>query len=220
MSDTEADTVEEAVDNDILLKAVRLDCVSLFWPSPKSIGVLGAAKFVVRSRVERHKLADADPSIEARIVSLFKSVKVLEPMPDELDRAADLEREAQRRASPLDSGETQLAAVAATRRLALFTTGDKRAIASFEAMRGAAPWLDALAGRIRCLEQLVAAVAAAGGAFSELASRVCADARADKTLTICFGCFGGSSPSATDVADCLSSYISAVRRAAPTLLAP
>jgi hypothetical protein len=218
MSDDEGGAIEEAVDNDVLLKAVRLDCVLLFWPSPESIGVLGAARFVVRGRVEREQL-DSDPSVQARIALLFKSVSMLEPTPNELDLAADLEREAQRRAFSLDTGETQLAAIAATRRLALFTTGDKRAIASFEAMRAAAPWLNALAGRIRCLEQLVGAVAADEAVFSELASRVCADARADKTLSICFGCLGTSLPSATDVADCLTSYISAVRQTAPTLLA-
>lgn len=218
MSSGEGGPIEEAVDNDILLKAVRLDCVSVFWPSPQLIGVLGAARFVLRSRVGREKLADADASVDARMVSLFESVSVLEPTSDELDLAADLEREAQRRALPLDSGETQLAAMAATRQLALFTTGDKRAVARFETMRQVAHWLDALTGRVRCLEQLVAAVVADHAVFPEFALRVCADPHADTTLSICFGCLGGSSPAATDVTDCLDSYISDVRQTAPTLL--
>jgi predicted nucleic acid-binding protein len=217
MSDA-AVTVEEAVDNDVVWKAIRLDCASTFWPSPELIGVLGAARFVVRARVERKKLADAEPTVEERMVSFFRCVSVLEPTPDELDLAADVEREAQRRALPLDTGESQLAAMAATRGLALFTTGDKRAIESFEAMRPTASWLDALEGRVRCLEQLVVNVVAAEAVFPGLATRVCADADADKTLSICFGCLGGSSPSAADVVDCLASYISAVRETAPTLL--
>jgi hypothetical protein len=210
--------IDEAVDNDVLLKALRFDSVANFWPVLASIGVLGAARFVVRDRIRRGKLAAVDPSIEDRAAALFGAVSELEPTSDELDLANDLEREAQRMALPLDPGESQLCAIVAVRGLALFTTGDKRAIESLEKMRGVAPWLGRLAGRIRCLEQLVAAVVLDGAVLAELGPRVCADPQADTALSICFGCLGGSSPTASDVASCLNSYINAVRESAPTLL--
>jgi hypothetical protein len=217
MTDSDA-PIDEAVDNDVLLKALHLDCIAIFWPVLASIGVLGAARFVIRDRIWRGKFAEADPSIEDRAAAVFDAACELEPTSDELDLANGLEREAQRMALPLDAGESQLCAMVAVRGLALFTTGDKRAIASLEKMRGVAPWLDKLAGRVRCLEQLVAATVRDGGVFAELAPRVCADPRADTTLSICFGCLGKSSPTASDVASCLGSYINAVRESAPTLL--
>jgi hypothetical protein len=217
MTDSDA-PIDEAVDNDVLLKALRLDCIATFWPVLASIGVLGAARFVIRDRIRRGKLAEADPSIEDRASALFDAVCELEPTSDELDLANGLEREAQRMALSLDAGESQLCAMVAVRDLGLFTTGDKRAVESLEKMRGVAPWLDKLAGRIRCLEQIVAAVVYDRAVFAELGQRICADLQADTTLSICFGCLGGSSPTASDVALCLSSYINAVREAAPTLL--
>jgi hypothetical protein len=218
MTDSGA-AVDEAVDNDVLLKALRLDCVAILWPALTTIGVLGAARFVIRDRIRRGKLGEADPTIEDRATAVFDAAWDLEPTSDELDLANGLEREAQRMALPLDAGESQLCAMVAVRGLARLTTGDKRAIESLEKMRVVAPWLGKLAGRIHCLEQLVAAAIADDAVFAEFGPRVCADASADKTLSICFGCLGGSSPSASDVASCLSSYINALRESAPTLLA-
>jgi hypothetical protein len=212
--------IDEAVDNDVLLKALRLGCIAIFWPALPSIGVLGTAKFVIRDRIQRDKLVEANSVIQDHAAALFDDACELEPTSDELDLANELEREAQRMALPLDAGESQLSAIVAVRGVALFTTGDKRAIEGLEKMRGAAPWLDKLAGRIRCLEQLVAAPVADDEVFAELAARVCADASVDKALAICFGCLGGSSPSASDVSSCLNSYIGAVRESAPTLLIP
>jgi hypothetical protein len=208
----------EAVDNDVLLKALRLDCAAIFWPALESIGVLGAAKYVIRDRIRRGKLAESDPSIEGRAAALFEAASELEPTSDELDLANELEREAQRIALPLDAGESQLCAMVALRSLPLFTTGDKRAIESLEKMGGLARWLDKLASKIRCFEQLVASAVADEAVFAVFAPRVCADASVDKTLSICFGCLGGSSPSRADVTACLGSYIEAVRTSAPTLL--
>jgi hypothetical protein len=183
-----------------------------------SIGVLGAARFVICDRIKRGKLDDFEPSIEDRAAALFDAVCELEPTSDELNLANELEREAQRMGLPLDAGESQLCAIVAERGLARLTTGDKRAIESLEKICGAAPWLDKLSGRICCLEQLVAAAVADAAVFAELCPRVCADTSVDKTLSICFGCLGDSSPSIPDVTACLSSYIEAVRASAPTLL--
>lgn len=219
MTDAGGDVpTSEAVDNDIVLKALRLDCTAMFWSALESIGVLGAAKYVIRDRIRRGKLTEDDPSIEDRAAALFEAASALEPTSDELDLANELEREAQRMALPLDTGESQLCAVVALRGLALLTTGDKRAIKSLEKLRALAPWLEKLTGKIRCLEQLVAAAVVDDAVSTALGSRVCADASVDKTLSICFGCLGGSSPSKSDVAACLRSYIEALRMSAPTLL--
>lgn len=212
-------TVDEALDNDVILKAVRYTATELFWPPGTQAGVLGAAKYVVGGRIKRAKLVKARPTIEDELWALLDRTELLEPSEYEVARAADLEREAQRRSLPLDAGESQLAAMVVERAIALITTGDKRAIASFEQLLDVTPWLVTLCRRVRSLEQLVLPLARDARAFPTLVSRVCSDPEADKTLSICFGCYGDGDPGRDGVEEGLVSYIEALRRDAPKILA-
>lgn len=213
-------TVDEALDNDVILKAVRYGATELFWPSATRLGVLGAGKYVVAGRIKREKLAEAKSSIEDDLTVFLNRTEVLEPSEHEVTRAAELEREAQKRSLPLDAGESQLAAMVVEREIALMTTGDKRAIASFERLLEAAPWLTALCGRVRCLEQVALAVVRDADAFETLARCVCSDPGADETLSICFSCYGGGDPLRGAAEGGLVSYIEALRGDAPHVLAP
>lgn len=213
-------TVDEALDNDVILKAVRYGATDLFWPSATRLGALGAAKYVVRGRIRREKLADSKATIESDLTAFLDRVEILEPSEHELICAAELEREAQQRSLPLDAGESQLASMVAGRAIALMTTGDKRAIASFEQLLEAAPWLTALCGRVRCLEQVALEVVGDDAAFDLLAQSVCSDLGADKTLSICFSCYGGGDPVRGAVEEGLASYIDALRTDAPKVLRP
>lgn len=218
-SDTGA-SVDEALDNDVVLKAVRYGATELFWPEPRRLAVLGAAMYVVAGRIKRLKLAKTRPKIDDELTSFLARTELLEPSDDELTRAAELEREAQRRSLPLDAGESQLAAMVVERAIALMTTGDKRALASFEQLLKAASWLEALRGRVRSLEQLVLDLARDDEVFETLAQRVCSDPDADTTLRICFSCYEGGHAARDAVEYGLVSYIGALRANAPQILAP
>ena len=211
--------VDEALDNDVILKAVRYGATELFWPSTTRLGVLGAGKYVVAGRIKREKLEDRKATIKDDLTAFLGRAEVLEPSEHEVNRAAELEREAQKRSLPLDAGESQIAAMVVERAIALMSTGDKRAIASFEQLLEAAPWLMQLCGRVRCLEQVALAVARDDGAFETLVLCVCSDPEADNTLSICFSCYSGGDPRRGAVEEGLVSYIEALRGDAPQVLA-
>jgi predicted nucleic acid-binding protein len=213
-------TVDEALDNDVVLKAVRYGATDLFWPVARHLGVLGAGKYVVAGRIKRLKLGETRPTIEDELRSFLARTEVLEPADEEVNRAAELEREAQRRSLPLDSGESQLAAMVAERAIALMTTGDKRAVATFEHLLQASPWLAGLCGHVRSLEQLVLEIARDDEVFEALAQCVCSDPDADTALRICFSCYGGAHAVRDVVEQGLVSYIGALRADAPHILAP
>jgi hypothetical protein len=206
--------VDEAIDNDVLLKAVRYCLVALLWPEEHRLGVLGAARFVVGKRLE--SLTPARPEAVAELKGLLDRALVLEPSEDEVAVAADLERQAQELALPLDSGESQLAAIAVTRAISLITTGDKRAIVSLQVLLAHTVWLQALCGRVRSLEQLVLGALEDEG-FARLATAICADREADKALSTCFSCFGGTPTPASAEAG-LRSYIDDLRKTAPDVM--
>ena len=213
-------TVDEALDNDVILKAVRYGATDLFWREARHLGALGAARYVVAGRIKRLKLAETRPTIDTELASFLARTEVLEPSHDELTRAAELEREAQQESLPLDVGESQLAAMVVERAIRLMTTGDKRAIASFEQLLDAAPWLVALCGRVRSLEQLVLEIARNDALFGTLAECVCSDPDADMTLRICFSCYGSGHAARDSVEQALVSYIGALRADAPRVLTP
>jgi len=206
--------VDEAIDNDVLLKAVRYCLTALLWPTERSLGVLGAARFVVGKRVA--SLAPGRPEPAAELELFLERAIVLEPTDEEVALAADLERQAQELALPLDNGESQLAAIVVTRVIALLTTGDKRAIVSLQALLQHVPWLQPIHRRCRSLEQLLLG-ALEDEVFAVLTAAVCADRDADKALSMCFSCFGGTATSALVEAG-LTSYIADLRKAAPDVL--
>jgi hypothetical protein len=172
---------------------------------------------VIGKRIERTKLNESRPEVKGNLEDLLRRAQVLEPTDDEVRLAAKLERAALEKSLPLDSGESQLAAMVAERGITALTTGDKRAIKSFNQLLVAESWLNAICGRVRCLEQLVLESARKYNAFMVLTNAVCADREADATLSICFGCFSDRSEAA-DAEQGLLSYIADVRNDAPDIL--
>lgn len=208
------DAPDAAVDNDVLIKA---SCYGLAQQldAGRSLAVLGAAKFVVASRIDRMRLcSDREPARTSALDLIARSAS-LEPSTDELGFAVEIETAAQRRGLELDAGESQLAAIVLTRGIAMLETGDKRAIRAFEALLDEIPLLYGLRGRLRCLEQIIARCVPVMDA-DKLANAVCAHPHVDKTLSICCGCFGPRA-AALDF-DGLASYIGALRAEAPRVL--
>ena len=208
--------VKKLADNDVLIKCAayrlleRLDAAG-----PGAVGVLGAARYVVTSAIANHdRLVDRE-SAQTEWSSFLNETQELEPSPDEIELATELEELANELGLALDVGESQLCAMAVRRPGTLVLTGDKRCITAAESLRAVARDLTSLDGRVACLEQLLHAICAELG-FGAVRTRVCAEPKADRALSVCFSC---RSPEISDGDDAgLRSYIAKVRATAPSLL--
>jgi predicted nucleic acid-binding protein len=207
-----------AVDNDVLIKAACYGLAAELEGS-RSLGVLGAAKYVVAGRIDRMALSGDRDGARSAALDLIARSSVLEPSRDELDLATAIETAAQRRGLELDAGESQLAAMIVHRGIAVLETGDKRAIKGFEVLLDELSDLGALRGRLRCLEQIVAHCLDAVGSDA-LARAICGEPHVDKTLSICFRCFSPPPHAAAPDRDGLDSYIAALRASAQRVLEP
>jgi hypothetical protein len=208
------------IDNDILVKGA---CYRLLAEVANSIpggghcGVLGAAKFVVPHYIRRQKLAGDVAAAEMCFFSFLASSEALEPSPDERELAAALEANAQQLSLSLDPGESQLVSILVSRVLPWLATGDKRAIVALEKLVDTDARLAGLAGKIRCLEQLVQQMLT-NGDCTIIRNAICSEAAVDKALTICFSCSSQDSPSGS-IRQGLDSYIGAIRASAARVLA-
>lgn len=207
-----------AVDNDVLLKALSYGLEGLFWPEThqSKIGVLGAARFVLLDRLAKANLKRNHT--DRALKQLLNRAEVLEPDSAEIALAARVEKRASELGLELDGGESQLAAMVAKRGIDLFETGDKRAILGLEPMVGEITELAVLCGRVRCLEQIAHRLAAADEHFAIVAGCICDESDVDRSLSTCFSCYSGIEAEQDMVLEALSSYIGAIREAAPTVL--
>ncbi|MEA2621826.1 MAG: hypothetical protein QOH61_736 [Chloroflexota bacterium] len=208
-----------ALDNDIVLKASCYQSSSLLWRDvgpADSIGVLGAARFVVSKLIPRMELTASLDDILAELARILGRASVLEPTDDEAAFAAEIEVRASQNGQQLDSGESQLAAMVVLRSLDLLQTGDKRGIRALEVLLDAVAEMAPLSGRVMCLEQLVRR-AVEQGSMTELRPSVCRERAVDTAMTMCFACHTPDL-SADDVLSGLTSYIEDLRRHAPRVL--
>jgi hypothetical protein len=215
--------VEAAVDNDVLFKGacygLLFSLVEIIPCQPTDVGVLGAAPFVVRNLFWHARIA-GDP--EAAIRSweeFYNQAEVLEPSIQEVKLAAELEFTAQVSNLSLDSGESQLCAIAIERGSKLIT-GDKRAItclAEILAQHRRAP-----AGKVLCLEQLFLKLLIRLDPL-EIRRAVCKEIGIDRALSACFSCYRGNGEDEggdpNSWSEGLASYISELRKVAGTILA-
>jgi hypothetical protein len=213
--------ISAVVDNDVLIKGASyrlLDrALSLSQLGEGKRGILGAAPFVVRNRLNKrppkHGALGAISSFEA----VLPHFDLLEPSDAEAQLAAELEYEAQGLGTDLDTGESLLAAIVLARGISCFATGDKRAIAALGRLAevSVSP-TRGLVHRIACLEQLMLWLTAIY-TTSLIKGAVCAEKEVDRALSICFSC---SSPE-VDETECLialCSYIEDLKMLAGDLL--
>jgi hypothetical protein len=204
-------------DNDIILKAVCYDAFDEFlgeYSAETPIGMLGAARYVVRKRISKLGLTAGATAAFERLNVLLQSASVVEPSSVESLWAAELEIRAQQQGVSLDSGESQLCAVVVSRIIPWLLTGDKRAIRGLQHLLAFDDRLSGLKKRVVCLEQLALIVQARGGE-RELRSKICAEPGVDKSLSICFSCSNSESTASAG----LQSYIAALRAEAADILA-
>jgi hypothetical protein len=210
------------LDNDVFLKGCCYklldELVLSVCSSEDSLGVLGAARFVVESQIRKRGLSGKLQDALDYFRHFLKRTEVVEPTTEEQFLAADLELAGSRAGVSLDSGESQLCAILVLRMVPTLVTGDKRAMRAVERLLDVEERLMPICGCIRCLEQLVLA-AVSGGMHKEVRDAVCLEPGVDKTLTICFSCTSGRGLLESSI-ECLNSYIDDLRASAPRVLAP
>jgi hypothetical protein len=204
------------VDNDVIIKIAlwclgdaMLGCTTLDGTPP---AILGVARYVVAGRLAKAlRLADR-VAASAAFEAMQTAMTIIEPNDEEIADAADFEATASALGLDLDPGESQLLAILGRRGCDALLTGDKRAICAIEQI---AP--KEAAGRIACLEQLMADVVRRSET-SAIRARVCAEPAADRAITVCFACSSINTPTEVDVKAGLTSYTEDLRRRASTVL--
>lgn len=178
------------------------------------MGVLGSARWVCNARLQEFVLrGDASPDVLDVFHEALSRVEELEPTREELLLAAKLEAASGELRLPLDTGESQLAAVVAFRG-GLLLTGDKRAIAALEHLSsGDTSELDSLTGRVASLEHVMMTLILHLGA-TRVRRAVCESPTADTAMRLAFTCGGTPSDSPPQG---LLSYLNAVQASATRL---
>ena len=127
--------VQVAADNDVLIKGA---CYRLLvhllteLQNHGTAGTLGAAKFVVPYRLRTlDSVMNRDDAL-AQFQAFMEFATGLEPTDSEVELATRIEEEAQRAGVEIDTGESQLCAIAIRRGIPVVLTGDKRAVEGLE----------------------------------------------------------------------------------------
>lgn len=208
-----------ALDNDVVLK---LACYRLLdklpgtvAAEPRSIYILGAARFVIRNAITRSRRIQDKQQAQGEVSQFINSVSVIEPDQREIELATELEELAITSGFDVDTGESQLLAVAANRLFALLVTGDKRAVLGIEQLLAVVASLAPVAGRVVILEQVISRMVHVLGS-AQVCQLVCAEREVDKAVAICCSCH--SPELVPNPAASLASYIGDLRSKAPRAL--
>lgn len=211
--------MRSVTDNDVLLKGACygfLRALVAKVPGEGPSGVLGSSQFIVPKKISKMRLNGSPARALNELASFLKESHIIEPSTDEQVMAARFEATAQRLALNLDAGESQLLAVVVSRNVSWLITGDKRAIISIEPVVKNESHLRFVAGKIRCLEQLVRDLLLAD-AVEFIRASICAEPTVDKALSICLGCTGEGAI-LEEILTGLASYIEDLRQKAPVVL--
>ena len=147
-----------AVDNDVILKGacygLLADLIQAIPCDLRDVGVLGAARFVIRRLLPRAAVSRDLGAVDQCLRDFFRQAEILEPTMEELRFAATLELTAQTMDVDLDVGESQLCAIVVARAAEWFATGDKRAVLALEKILLQLGQTAGMDGKVLCFEQL------------------------------------------------------------------
>ncbi len=210
------------LDNDVLIKAScysiseeLIDILSAFGGA----NVVGVTRYIVEKQIQRSSRVIDKISANSEFKKLLASLTDIEPTEAEILLAAELETHALEKNLHIDSGESQILAIALYRTAMMMVTGDKRAIGGIEPVLEAIGKSGLCDGRVVCLEQIIMSVLSRLSA-EDLQKKVCREIHADKTLTLVFSCKSCSPVDENNAKDGLASYIRHVRASAPSALFP
>ena len=200
-------------DNDLIFKLAAY-CrhgylISGLGPEPAQM--LPATKFVLKDLARKSRRVTNREAVQAAVEEAVAGLAIISPSPEAIALAAQLEEAAKAHSLELDTGESQLLAIALMEPVRLILTGDKRAVAAIELLAAVE-----LAGRIACLEQVLAALAEREP-LDELRAAVCSEPRIDTAATMVFGC-SQSTCTREQVSEGLASYIEHLRKNAERCL--
>lgn len=210
-----------AVDNDVAYKAICYaiapQLLSQEHLGCDTIAILGSARFVLTGLLKKERFLAWEVG-EQRLADLLEFSQFIEPSEEEVLFAADLEAAAMATGLQLDTGESLLASVLTTRGLDSFVTGDKRAVEALGCLRDDIAQLEAMDGKVVCLEMIVADLLQKVDPVW-LRSSICAQPKVDRSLAICFSC-SSETREVEEVLEGLRSYTSHARKASNGLIAP
>lgn len=198
-------------DNDAILKFSAYACwrtlsATDFFPP----AILKVATFSLASQGRKARRITDVALFRAQLSAFLALCQVLEPSPDEIAFATDLEEQAIALGEEFDTGESQLVAVLVTRLLPRLVTGDKRAVIALAALD-----MPEAYGRLCCLEQVLCHLVEHGD-WHALRNQICAESKADTAVRIAFKCH--SEADQADVHGGLASYIANLRARTGNLL--
>jgi hypothetical protein len=203
------------LDSDIVLKmcayASGQKLIDVTTQGEYPPAILVVAGFALPKQVRRSRRIKDKERAAAELALVLDRAERLEPTPEEVLLAADLEEAAIRDGLPLDAGESQLVAILIHRLAPLCITGDKRAL---NALAQVAP--SAADHRLACLEQMTIA-AISEEDVSAFRSAVCEEREMDTTMSICCSC-SSETVGRAQLVEGLRSYIDDLRRTAGRLL--
>lgn len=207
------------IDTDVLLKTASYKLLKhLLATEPfgsNDFGMIAAAQFVAVGKFKKKLKGQQLEEAKAHFQEAITFIAAVEPTPDELVLAAQLESAAVTLGVDLDLGESQICALMLARGIGLMMSGDKRAIKAISALREHEACAYAH-GKVACLEQLVLWMIEKTGLESVQPS-VCPLPSVDTSLTMALGCYSGGAPLAS-CQDGLASYINSIQVSAPEVL--
>lgn len=208
------------MDNDVLHKTTSYGLFVGMLAMPRLqnevYGALGTAKFVVGKKLSKHPPTRGVDIVLVEFTAALGMLKEIEPTPDEVETAANIERQAQLQNLELDTGESILCAVLLARHLSHILTGDKRAIKAIEVLNTSGTYLNNFKSKMICLEQLFYWLAN-DHEIQRVRNAVCADKAVDNALTSCFSCYSPEVPNEICI-EGLNSYILSLKQVAPNVL--
>ena len=203
------------IDVDVVLKMCTFrfpdELVSATTLNGLPPAILGVASFTLRSRVKRSRSICDRSSVQTCLEKILPVLRLVEPLNEEVELAAELEEMALACDLEFDAGESQLLAILIKRNSPLLLTGDKRAI---RAVAQIVPCQ--VKKRVACLEQLILGVISEIG-HDHFRKNVCSEREADRAIAVCFAC-SSDGVTAEDVKEGLLSYVSDVRAYADDVL--
>ncbi len=208
------------MDNDVLHKTTAYGLFAGMLAMPRLqnevYGALGTARFVVRKKLSKRPPSRGVDVALAEFTAAMGMLKEIEPTPEEVETAANIERLAQLQNLELDTGESILCAVLLARHLGHILTGDKRAIKAIEVLNATGQYSNNFKSKIICLEQLFYWLAN-DHEIQKVRNAVCTDKAVDNALTSCFSCYSPEVPNEACI-EGLNSYILNLQQDAPNVL--
>jgi len=209
------------LDNDIISKTIAYGVAeSLVLKSELPVDrylVLGTARFVLPKKIRKKKPRRGSDAALADLDWFLGQVATAEPSNDEVQMAAQLEKNARMHDLALDQGESQLIAMLVTRGLDYLLTGDKRAISALESLNNSWNYAE-LRHKVVCLEQLALWFVARNGADG-VRDVICEHPKVDKALIGCFACHTSEGVDEECIRG-LTSYVEHLKKEAPNCLFP